>query len=247
MLAIAKEFTRYSAAAIECAWKVYGGMWQGGNQWSGWDAYLSFFRHVVQLDLDYSKYAHWERLAEISGPRVLHAEFAMICDRPTVLTVDEQNRPHAENGPFCRWATGTALYSWHGVQVPRSVIEAPQTLTAARITAEQNAEVRRVMIERYGTSKYLLDAGATEVHRDEWGVLYRKDIPGDEPLVMVAVKNSTPEPDGSIKNYFLRVHPELRPISMGRVVGGRQQPTARNAVASTFGLRGEDYAPDRET
>jgi hypothetical protein len=29
---------------------------------------------------------------------------------------------------------------------------------------------------------------------------------------MVGVVNSTPEPDGSFKNYFLGVHPELRPL-----------------------------------
>jgi hypothetical protein len=39
--------------------------------------------------------------------------------------------------------------------------------------------------------------------------LYRAEIPGDEPLVMVRVLNSTPEADGSRKAFFLRVPPDM--------------------------------------
>jgi hypothetical protein len=63
---------------------------------------------------------------------------------------------------------------------------------------------------------------------------------------MVKVRNSTPEPDGSVKDYFLRVHPQLRPMIDGGL-GDPQPMTARNAVASTFGLRGEEYHPTVET
>lgn len=63
---------------------------------------------------------------------------------------------------------------------------------------------------------------------------------------MVRVVNSTPEPDGSHKRYMLRVHPELRPL-LDEGLGQPQKMTARNAVASTFGLRGEEYAPYAES
>jgi hypothetical protein len=51
------------------------------------------------------------------------------------------------------------------------------------------------------------------------------------------------------KTYFLRVHPELRPLidPEKRVYGEPQKMTCHNAVASTFGLRGEEYQPDVET
>lgn len=64
---------------------------------------------------------------------------------------------------------------------------------------------------------------------------------------MVGVANSTPEPDGSHKSYFLRVHPECRPMLANGAFGAAQALTARNAVASTFGLRGPEYAPAVET
>jgi len=36
---------------LQCAARAWQ-MWSGGNQWSGYDAYLSFFQDVVQLPLD---------------------------------------------------------------------------------------------------------------------------------------------------------------------------------------------------
>lgn len=113
------------------------------------------------------------------------------------------------------------LYFWHGVLVPAYAVVRPDWITVKEIQAEENVEVRRVLMERYGLGRYLEDSGAKKIHADELGELYRTDIPGDEPLVMVKVMNSTPEPDGSFKPYFLRVPPAIA--------------RARDAVAWTFG------------
>jgi hypothetical protein len=125
------------------------------------------------------------------------------------------------------------VYAIHGVRVPADVIENPASVTVERIERETNAEIRRVMIERYGQARYLVDSGAQQIHADDYGTLYRKEIPGDEPLVMVKVVNSTAEPDGSFKDYFLRVPPLME--------------RARQAVAWTFGLEERDYAPAIQT
>jgi len=50
---------------------------------------------------------------------------------------------------------------------------------------------------------------------------------------MVEVRNSTPEPDGMVKNYWLRVPPNMT--------------TAREAVAWTFCLSEREYDPLKET
>jgi hypothetical protein len=119
------------------------------------------------------------------------------------------------------------------VRVPAWIIEHPELLTVAGIDKERNTEVRRVMVERYGQARYLVDSGAKEIHRDDWGVLYGKDIPGDEPLVMVKVVNSTPEPTGEFKDYWLRVPPTCR--------------TAHEAIAWTFGETPSTYQPQVQT
>jgi hypothetical protein len=222
-------------------------MWNGGNQWSGYSAYLSFFRHIARLPIDYSGWQHYETLALVSGPRILHAKFAIISDRPERLTVDAQNRPHCDDGPFCRWGDGTALYSSHGVRVPRYVAERPELITVARIEAETNAEVRRVMIDRFGTARFIRESGAKPVHADATGTLYERNFADGTRALVCHVVNSTPEADGSAREFWLRVHHELRPLLGNGQLGEPQRLTARNAVASTFGLRGDEYAPLAET
>lgn len=141
---------------------------------------------------------------------------------------------------------GFGVWSVHGVRLPKWIIEEPAGITTQAIESERNAEIRRVMIDKYGQAKYLVDSSAVEIHRDDFGILYRKEIQDDEPLLMVKVVNSTPEPDGSFKDYFIRVQPELRPMLADKL-GEPQEMTAHNAVASTFGKRGEEYAPCLET
>jgi hypothetical protein len=66
-------------------------------------------------------------------------------------------------------------------------------------------------------------------------------------MLMLEVENRSPEPDGSYRRFLLRVHPELRAILDDGGFGPEQAPTVRNAVASTFGVAGEEYAPQIES
>ena len=213
-------------------------MWDGGNQWSAWAGYLSFFRHIAKLPLDYSKWQYFELAATHGGPRIMHPQFCMISDFPITLQVDAHNRPHAENGPFCRWRDGSCIYAWHGVYVPAWIVERPQDITIVAIESEQNAEVKRVMIERYGHERYIRDAKLERAQVDDYGELYAR---GD--YVVVRVVDVARNSDGSEKVHFLPVHPELRPLLADGELGEPQAMTARNAVASTFGLRGKQYEP----
>jgi hypothetical protein len=161
------------------------------------------------------------------------AEVAVVCERPVALHRDEAGRLDRGDGPALAYPDGFALYAWRGMPVPAAFLAELGSLTPERIRSEENAELRRVMLEHYGYERYLADSGARPLHRDETGTLWRIDLDGDEPVVMVEVLNSTPEPDGSRRTYWLRVPPSTR--------------TARQGVAWTFGLQPEVYVPLRET
>jgi hypothetical protein len=209
-------------------------MWVGGNQLSSWVAFLSFFRHVVKLDLnEYEKFKFYEDACIHGGPRIMHQDFCMISDRPEILLVDEQNRPHCDTGPFCKWRDGFSLYAIHGVRVPQYIIERPDLITIEDIKNENNLEVKRVMIDRYGSDRYMQDSEAQLIQSDRYGELYVKPIEGDETITMVKVINSTPEPDGTNKIYWLRVPPNT--------------PTAHAGIAWSFGLDVDQYNPIKET
>jgi hypothetical protein len=156
-----------------------------------------------------------------------------------------------DTGPAVSYPDGWNIYYIHGVAVNEQIVMHPETLTLLQINEEPNAEVRRIMVERYGYEKFLRESDAKLVD----------SCPEDHALkglrtaklwhigeiVMLDVLNSTPEPDGSRKTYHLRVHPELRPLLDGGALGNAQEPTCQNAVASTFGLTGDEYQPEAQT
>ncbi|MGD0052585.1 MAG: DUF6745 domain-containing protein, partial [Vulcanimicrobiaceae bacterium] len=184
-----------------------------------------------------------------------HPEFAIVCDLPTEIHRQSPaeagggvRRLHHVGGPAIRWADGSALWFLRGVQVGQHVAERPWEITADDIRAEKNAEARRVMIDCFGAARYLRAIGAVEVQRDEAGRLLRADIDDVEPLVMVELINSSPEPIGYRpgegeagewrgarwhKQYILRVPPTMR--------------TAREAKAWTCYTTPDRYKPAIET
>jgi hypothetical protein len=98
------------------------------------------------------------------------------------------------------------------------------------------------MIDRFGQDRFIIESKAEKIHEDSFGILYKKELKDDPvPLVVVKVINSTAEPDGTFKDYWLRVDPELRPMLENNQFGNPQKLTARNAIASTFGVTGNQY------
>lgn len=153
------------------------------------------------------------------------SNIAILQHRPLEIHRNSRNQLHNPNGPALRYRGDckvSNLYRVNGVNVPKKVVD--RKFTVKDIEDEQNVEVRRVMLEFYGQEKFLQETNAEEVHTDEFGTLYRKELSNDEPLMMVKVVNSTAEPDGTYKDYFIRVDPNA--------YGGLK--TARAAVASTW-------------
>ncbi|HXG77529.1 MAG TPA: hypothetical protein VNJ53_13265 [Gaiellaceae bacterium] len=151
------------------------------------------------------------------------------------MRFDGEGRLHHWDGlPAAEWPNGKGLYFWHGVEMTESAGRAPDAVTPARVAGWANAERRRVAIERIGVGRFMQALGAEVIQEDDYGRLWRTTVEVDgEPLVAVEVVNSTPEPDGTSRRYFLRVPPHIR--------------TSRRAVAWSFGLTRKTYAPVAES
>lgn len=202
----------------------------------GWPTLCNIWLHHIAgkyLTAYRDELSIWNDLGERVFSIIALENVAFVCEKPQVCTLDEGGRLHNAEGPALQFSDGFASHAWHGVIVDERIITHPDTITVEEIEGTNNIEMRRVLIERYGQPRYLEDTGATIVHQDEFGTLFHKVIPGDEPLAMVKVVNSSPEPDGSFKDYFLRVPPHIQ--------------TARQAVAWTFGFEEEEYEPRQET
>ena len=253
--------TEAATFLLTCAARAWR-MRNGGNQWSGWVEMLTFFRDVAQISIDFAPLAPYESLAKLSGPRYTHEKFCIISDKPEYIKGywrDGRFVAHCEDGPSHRWSDGSCIYTWHGRQLGwrfgarfggnPDIIDRPETITVPAIQGESNAEIRRVMIAKFGAARYARESGATLIHEDEYGKLWRAERPGDTPIVMLECGNGSPEPidyvpgDGESgewvgnrwhKHYWLRVPPTIQ--------------TARAAEAWIHGLeRASDYAPEART
>src|SRR4029453_18531050 len=245
--------------------RYFHGPFHAGGWWTlsgrcaaryGSPATASFLQEVCGIELP----AREARLAlalphiaKRAGGWVGADNCVVVSERPLSIRRDQRGRLHCENAPALIFRDRSAFAFWHGVHMPLDVILDHSTLTLQRILTESNAEVARVMVSLYGEARFLRDVGAEVVHQDDFGTLYRYRLHGRD-LLMVKVVNPTAEPDGSFKDYFLGVHPELRPLpppGINTTAWFANHPpqalTARNAVASTFSMTGEEYFPVVET
>jgi hypothetical protein len=241
-------------AAIRGSWSKY----LGGQFWPGWywgPSYVSFFTDVCHLDIGDALAARARAYAGTVESACWwwpNREFVMVCERPTHIDRDDQGRLHSTTRKAIRWPDGWGLYRVHGIDVPGELIEHPESLTVARIDAEKNAEVRRVLIEMYGMGKYLQDSGADLVDQDVDPLgaprrLWRRRWPDGRSILSVELHNSTLDADDTRRVYFVGVHPECRPMLGGGSLGEPQKLTALNAVASSYGKTGAQYRLQVET
>lgn len=166
------KFSKLDPAVAECQ-----RMWylptQGGNLWAGWACFLDYWDHILGQREDcaeaFQRARHWIELAKISGYRWMAPDFCMVSEKPTVFRTEmmgQTYRPHCEDGPTHSWADGFRIWHWHGVRVQRAVVEQPESITIDQIKTESNAEVRRVLRERFGEGRYLMETGAKLLDSD---------------------------------------------------------------------------------
>jgi hypothetical protein len=239
---------------------------QVGSRWNesryqnlnaGWHAYVTFFRDVCGWENEtLAAYANDEILSQHASWTWWAPEVGAISDKPETLHRDDQGRLHSITGPAMRYRDGWTIHAVHGVRVPADIIEDRASITVARIEGEANAEIRRVMIDLYGSKRYLVDSGAKvvqELAADHYIVglrtarLLRKEVPDDEAIVIVDVLNSTPEPDGSVKRYQLRVDPNAYDGAAARDCLAAVASTWRMPDGSLAFKRPQDYAPAFES
>lgn len=91
----------------------------------------------------------------------------LVCERPTHLSFDEENRAHAVGKPALEFADGVGSYAFHGVILPEKYGKFyPHQWQPQWLLDEPNAEIRRVLIQGIGYGRLCLELNATEL--DSW-------------------------------------------------------------------------------
>ncbi len=129
----------------------------------------------------------------------------LVCDRPLHIRFDSANELHAEGEPAIAFADGYSLYFHHGVKLPEKYGKVhPDLWQAEWIISEENAELRRVLIETIGYDRICCELQAVELDSWQEYTLLKIDNADVEPIYLL--KMTCPS-TGFI--HALRVPPDL--------------------------------------
>lgn len=180
-----------------------------------WLKYHVFYRDVLKHEgLENLKYL--EPMLKL-GWFLMCDDLCIVSQKPIYISL-LGTRLHAENRKALEFSDGTGIYAWKGVLLKEKthgwIITNPEKITVDHIMREKNSEIRRVMLERFGFDRFFEESESKLLDDDpKHGKLYQIDLPNDEPIKLLKVVNSTPEPDGTFKEYIIPV-PETMMTSL---------------------------------
>lgn len=175
---------------------------------------------------------------------------ALIIGRPSAINFDKDNRLHCATGGAIVYPTWSHYY-WHGNKVAQWIVEKPERITIDHITKERNAEVRRILTERFGAERYLNESGMKLVKSDKFGDLYikldtstglRTDV-----TVILRVTNSTAEPDGTYRQFSMFIDPNAYNRDTQREPQAASASLWRYKDGSLAFRDWREYSPDAES
>ena len=192
------------------------------NGFDAWKARLDFF------STEYP-FGPIQRFTNEEGN--LHKDDGPAYITPTRITWYRNGRKHGLDAD--KW--GSISYYYEGVRIPPHFYTKPDSLSITEVLAHNNTEVRYVGIKIVGMDRVLESNNTTIIHKDKQKNQILFQIKGifEEPVSYVKVVNSTQEPDGTYKDYYLCVPPEAK--------------KCKEAVAWTFGMSADEYQPEQET
>jgi len=193
----------------------YHGAYFWGSLDSYWIAYYLFphlFLRKMHTDKQMDLLNSWAMLAKNCFWWYPFENICFVSDRPTRISMDSKWRMHDEYAPAVEFSDGWKIYAINGVMVPEWVVEHPEDITVKSIDDEKNAEVRRIMMKRFGFAKYCQKRGAKLIDKNSnniFGELWEYVDIDNVKIQFVHCINGTPEIDGTNKWYDLRVRPRF--------------------------------------
>lgn len=158
----AKDFTLQTAKAAVST------PWSDGN-WLAADEYYTKFVNPEEGKKEHPV-QHLSAFARAAFALATFEKVAFIIERPCKIVFREVQSPdsgttpqtqwHCEDGPVLEWPGGDKLYAIEGFFFDEQVVMQPETQTIDQIHNEENLEMRRIRIERFGWEKYVAESKA---------------------------------------------------------------------------------------
>ncbi|WP_449420713.1 DUF6745 domain-containing protein [Phormidium nigroviride] len=170
-------------------------------------SWVDFCISELNLECDLAKWEIMQLLVNNCGWIYPFEKTCFVCDRPRLINFDSQKLLHAEAAPAVQYADGFNVYAYHGIRLPETYGKLhPEQWQAKWLLTEENAEVRRVLIQEIGYARICQDLQAIELDAWEEYTLLKIDQNLDsEPIYLL--KMTCPS-TGHI--HALRVPPDLK-------------------------------------
>lgn len=164
------------------------------------------FSEKIGYAIDKEKFDHYTRLINSIPFIFFNEEYVYVSKKLTDVHFNDDNQLHNENGMALKFMDGYGLYLINGVEVDEQIVMAPETQTVKQINKEENEEIKRIRIERFGWEKYLNGINAVLIDENEDFVSGTKEFlfTGSNITALLCICPSTG------KEFVLEVPPETK-------------------------------------
>ena len=146
-------------------------------EWAvAWSAWFDFSRYIG-VNLDPQKYDLFTSFARECGWVLPYQGICFMSDRPRTVRWNAEGRLHNPDGPAVEFADGYGLWAYDGVRLPEQYQKPVSEWESGWLLEEQNAELRRVLIQGLGYERLMRELEALRL--DVWsGVSLSPDAAG---------------------------------------------------------------------
>lgn len=181
--------------------------WIELGQWCEIACLYDFCINVLNCDYNARVWAILQIIAQNGGWLLPSQKMIVVCDRPTKFSFDNQFRLHSEAEPALQFADGYSLYAYHGVTLPEKYATLhPNQWKTKWLLEEDNAELRRVLIQGIGYIRIIKELQAKELDSYQGYTLLKIDGDVDEEPIYL-LKMTCPSTE---LIHVLRVPPDTK-------------------------------------
>ncbi|CBN57009.1 MULTISPECIES: DUF6745 domain-containing protein [Kamptonema] len=176
------------------------------DSWARECSYYDFCISILNFKYEDEKWSVVQSLVKNCGWIFPYDKICYVCDRPRILCFDSQERLHAEGSAAIQFADGFSVYAYHGVRLPEQYGKVhPQQWRSEWLLSEDNAEVRRVLIQGIGYNRICQELAAVEL--DIWQEYTLLKIDNNVDVEAIYLLKMTCPSTGHI--HVLRVPPDV--------------------------------------
>jgi len=131
--------------------------------WIAWYMFPHKFLRNIHSDSDMEHLNEWDSVFRSCCWWWPYENTTIVAERPASIVRNEEGLLHNESGPAISWRDGWEHFALEGVNLDRQIVMAPESQSVQQLESEENEEVRRIRIERFGVLRYLEESNSSVV------------------------------------------------------------------------------------